>query len=65
MECVRAEYTDGTGKVETFVVASPAVSNSSSLVSALETIQTDFNARLTSLIDAERTAVGDETTQCK
>ncbi|KAJ1720970.1 hypothetical protein LPJ61_006101, partial [Coemansia biformis] len=60
-----AEYTDGTGKVETFVVVSPAVSNSSSLVSALETIQTDFNARLTSLIDAERTAVGDETTQCK
>ncbi|KAJ2709371.1 hypothetical protein H4R19_004287 [Coemansia spiralis] len=54
MASVRAEYTDGAGS---FAVESVATGDAAGLVGALETVQVDFNARLTSLIEAEKAAV--------
>ncbi|KAJ2777146.1 hypothetical protein H4R18_005300 [Coemansia javaensis] len=51
MATAKAEYTDSTGGAEAFSVEHAVAG---SLVEALEAVKTEFNARLTALIDAEK-----------
>ncbi|KAJ2808953.1 hypothetical protein H4R20_000502 [Coemansia guatemalensis] len=71
MDTVTADYADSSTKTTPFTIKSKPVSDTKSLVGALETMQSELNSKFTALIDAEKASSAASTTsseqdcQCK
>ncbi|PIA18795.1 hypothetical protein COEREDRAFT_79367 [Coemansia reversa NRRL 1564] len=71
MDTITANYADNSAKTAPFAIKSNSVSDTKSLVTALEVMQFELNAKFTTLINAEKASSTPSTTsteqdcQCK